>query len=386
MASPSAASTIAEQIAEMQPVLIAHFNSSYGDALTILGRAHSGRDDVVEAELRGMTCESITLGVHTPDAVTDIIVPFDRPLADLADIQTASVAAIAAARAKLGITTLTSAEIEAASLASIPTHITSAVATEMVTPHIKQITFGGGDLVNFQPVGPDQFMYVLAAASGQAELPIDSSFTWEWYDETPADDRPVGAYYTVRRWRRETAQLDIWFVLHGEGGDHVAGPASTWAAQAMPGESVGLWGPRTAWAPPADTDWYLLVGDETGLPAIATILESLPDGTPAKVFIETTGTTDRVEFPTSASVEVEVTWIDRGAEPAGTSTLLADAVRSMPWPGGNAYAWGGGESRAMTAIRKYVRHEVGLPREAVSMTGYWRHANDTTPLSDELDS
>jgi NADPH-dependent ferric siderophore reductase len=384
MASPSAAPTIAEQIAEMQPLLIAHFNSSYGDALTILGRAHSGLDDVVEAELRGMTCETITLGVHTPDAVTDIVVPFDRPLADLADIQTVSVAAIAAARAKLGITQLTSAEIEAAALASIPTHITSVVATEMVTPHIKQITFGGGDLVNFRPVGPDQFIYVLAAAPGQAELPIDSSFTWEWYDATPADERPIGAYYTVRRWRPETAQLDMWFVLHGDGNDHVAGPASTWAEQARLGESVGLWGPRTAWAPPADTDWYLLVGDETGLPAIATILESLPDRTPAKVFIETTGTTDRVGLP--ASPTVEVTWIDRGDEPAGTTTLLADAVRSMPWPDGTAYAWGGGESRAVTAIRKYVRHVVGLPREAVSMTGYWRHANDTTPLADELDS
>ena len=384
MASPSAASTIAEQIAEMQPVLIAHFNASYGDALTILGRAHSGLDDVVEAELRGMTCETITLGVHTPDAVTDIIVPFDRPLADLADIQTASVAAIAAARAKLGITQLTSAEIEAASLASIPTHITSVVAVEMVTPRIKQITFGGRDLVNFQPVGPDQFLYVLAAAPGQAELPIDSSFTWEQYDMTPADERPIGAYYTVRRWRPETAELDMWFVLHGDSQDHVAGPASTWAAQAMPGESVGLWGPRTAWAPPAAADWYLLTGDETGLPAIAAILESLPEGTPARVFVETTGTTDRVDLP--ASRTVEITWLDRGAEPAGTSTLLADAVRSMPWPGGNAYAWGGGESRAMTAIRKYVRHEVGLPREAVSMTGYWRHASDTTPLADELDS
>ena len=384
MASPSAASTIAEQIAEMQPLLIAHFNASYGDALTILGRAHSGLDDVVEAELRGMTCETITLGVHTTDAVTDIVVPFDRPLADLADIQTVSVAAIAAARAKLGITQLTSAEIEAASLASIPTHITSVVATEMVTPHIKQITFGGGDLVNFEPVGPDQFMYVLAAAPGQAELPIDSSFTWEWYDQTPPHGRPIGAYYTVRRWHPVTAELDLWFVLHGDGGDHVAGPASTWAAQATPGESVGLWGPRTSWAPPADTDWYLLVGDETGLPAIATILESLPDGTPATVFIETTGTSDRVELPTSASVAV--TWIDRGDDPAGTTTQLADAVRSMPWPSGTAYAWGGGESRAMTAIRKYVRREVGLPREAVSMTGYWRHANDTTPLAEELDS
>jgi NADPH-dependent ferric siderophore reductase len=384
MASPSADATIAEQIAEMQPLLIAHFNASYGDALTILGRAHSGLEGVEDAELLAMACESFTLGVRTADGVTDVVVPFDRPLADLADIQTASVAAIAAARARLGITQLTSAEVEAAALAAIPTHITTVVATEMVTPRIKQITFGGGDLVNFQPLGPDQFVYVLAAAPGQAELPIDASFSWEQYEATEADGRPIGAYYTVRHWRPDAAELDMWFVLHGGGDDHESGPASTWAVRAEPGESVGLWGPRTSWSPPADTEWYLLTGDETGLPAIAAILESLPSDTPARVFVETTGTADRVELP--AGPAVEVTWIDRGDEPAGTTTLLADAVRAMPWRDGAAYAWGGGESRAMTAIRKYVRRDVGLPREAVSMTGYWRHANDTTPLADELES
>ena len=220
MANPSAAPTIAEQIAEMEPLLIAHFNASYSDALTILGRAHSGLEGVEDAELRAMACESFTLGVRTADGVTDVVVPFDRPLADLADIQTASVAAIAAARAQLGITQLTSAEVEAAAFAAIPTHITTVVATEMVTPRIKQITFGGGDLVNFQPLGPDQFIYVLAAAPGQAELPIDSSFSWEQYEATEADERPIGAYYTVRHWRPEAAELDMWFVLHGDGDDH----------------------------------------------------------------------------------------------------------------------------------------------------------------------
>ena len=49
--------------------------------------------------------------------------------------------------------------------------------------------------------------------------------------------------------------------------------------RARPGDPVALWGPRTAYAPPAGTDWYLLVADETGLPAVAAILESLPEGT-----------------------------------------------------------------------------------------------------------
>lgn len=55
---------------------------------------------------------------------------------------------------------------------------------------------------------------------------------------------------------------------------------------------------------------------------------------------------------------------------------LADAVAAMPWPGGDAYAWGGGESKVMTAIRRYLRAHIGLMQGAVSMTGYWGRTDD----------
>ena len=43
-----------------------------------------------------------------------------------------------------------------------------------------------------------------------------------------------------------------------------------------------------------------------------------------------------------------------------------------------------GESRAMTAVRKYVRQEIGLAREQVSLVAYWRHATHAgDPADDE---
>jgi len=202
----------------------------------------------------------------------------------------------------------------------------------------------------------------------------------------PEAERPIGAYYTVRQWRPDVAELDMWFVLHGTVGNE-GGAASAWASRASrakPGDPVALWGPRTAYAPPADTDWFLLAGDDTGIPAIATILESLPATTPVRAFIEVDGQQDQV--PLAESPLFAVTWLHRGSKSAGTTTLLAEAVKAMDWPDGAAYVWGGGESRAMTAIRKYVRHQIGLEREAVSLVGYWRHAEDTTTLADELES
>jgi NADPH-dependent ferric siderophore reductase len=82
-------------------------------------------------------------------------------------------------------------------------------------------------------------------------------------------------------------------------------------------------------------------------------------------------------------VGVEVTWLHRDGAPPGTTDLLADAVRALPWPGGTPYVWGGGESRAMTAVRRHVRREVGLAREAVTLVAYWRHAAHAADASED---
>ena len=59
-------------------------------------------------------------------------------------------------------------------------------------------------------------------------------------------------------------------MLHGDG------PASTWAAQAKPGQQIVIGGPRGSMIIPDAYDWYFLAGDETALPAIGRRLEELP--------------------------------------------------------------------------------------------------------------
>jgi NADPH-dependent ferric siderophore reductase len=258
----------------------------------------------------------------------------------------------------------------------IRTFLTTVRAVEDVHPHLRQITFGGGDLADFAPAGPDTFLYVLLPPAGRTGLTIDRGFTWEGYQQMPEPDRPLGAYYTLRRWRPEAAEVDLLFVLHGD-----TGAASAWAGRARPGDPVALWGPRTAWHPPADTDAYLLVADETGLPAVAAILESLPHEARVRVLAEVAGPDEEQPLP-EAGPDTDVTWLHRDGAEAGTTTLLADAVRALPPLGATTYAWGGGESRALTAVRKHLRHEVGLPRERVSLIAYWRHA-DHPPEPDD---
>lgn len=241
------------------------------------------------------------------------------------------------------------------------TFITAVSQVRAIGHPFVRITFAGGDLEQFRPVGADQFLYLLLPPTGRDELTIDSDFTWERYRTMPEAERPVGAYYTVREYRPEGAEIDIDVMLH-----EPAGVASSWAAEAKPGMPVALWGPRTAYRPPAEANRQLLLGDETGLPAIAAILEE--GGPPAQVIVEVD---QRAVLELPETDGLEVTRIDRSpGEPGGDPRLL-EAVRALS-DLSDAYVWGGGEFDSMGAIRRHVREERGLPATQVSLVGYWR--------------
>ena len=261
-------------------------------------------------------------------------------------------------------------------MSAIRTFLTEVAAIRDIHPHLRQITFRGGDLDTFAPAGPDTFLYLLVAPPGRTELGIDQSFTWEAHARMPEEDKPVGAYYTLRRWRPDTCELDILMVLHGD-----AGPASAWAMRAEPGETVALWGPRTAYHPPDGSEHLVLVADETGLPAVAVILEQMPPGTTAHVVAEVDNGTEHQALPSSP--DIEVTWLHRHGAEAGTTSLVGDHVRTLRRPERATYVWGGGESRTMTAVRRHVRDTWGLDREAVSLVAYWRHDASPVPAADD---
>jgi NADPH-dependent ferric siderophore reductase len=235
-----------------------------------------------------------------------------------------------------------------------------------ITPTLRQITFRGG-LDDFEPLDGDQFLYVLLPPKGRTELTFGADFAWEAYEQMPEAERPTGAYYTVRHWRADVGELDMWFVLHGD-----AGEASAWASRAEPGQPVGLWGPRRVFYPPATTGSYLLVVDETGFGAVAAVLDQLLAADPdvdVRLIAESDGLAGRVEFP--AGPNVTTTWVDRAGAAPGTTTGLLDAVQRLEIST-DTYAFGAAESRRITAIRNHLRDHVGLAAEQVSMTGYWR--------------
>ena len=161
--------------------------------------------------------------------------------------------------------------------------------------------------------------------------------------------------YTVRHHRPERSEIDVDFFLHAE-----HGRASAWAAEAKPGDQLGFAGPRLHWQDNGGTDWSLLVADETGLPALLAILESLPSGHRAIAFAEVESEDERQEVETDA--DVELNWLTRRGR-------LGAAVAALTLPTGRGRVWGGGESQAMRAVRDHHRRRPGVT--AVQVLGYW---------------
>jgi NADPH-dependent ferric siderophore reductase len=239
-------------------------------------------------------------------------------------------------------------------------HSAHVVRTERLTPHMQRVVLGGDGLAEFTAgTCTDHYVKLLFGPEGVSyPEPFDMQRIRE---EFPREQWPVTRTYTVRAWNPEQRELTLDFVVHGDEG--LAGP---WATRVQPGEIVRFMGPGGAYAPDAGADWHLFAGDESALPAIATALESLPDGAVARAFIEVSGPEEEQKIES----DVEVVWLHRGERPLGQA--LVEAVRALEFPEGRVHAFVHGEAAFVKELRKLLRVERAIAREDLSISGYWR--------------
>jgi NADPH-dependent ferric siderophore reductase len=249
------------------------------------------------------------------------------------------------------------------------------VRTRRLGPSLVRVTFGGEELRDFHSDGWDQSLSLFLPHPGQEEpvVPVElGDGWWQGWRDLPEDVRAVMRSYTLRELRREPDEIDIDFVLH-----EPAGPASGWASRAAAGDRVLLIGPAVAdnrairFRPPADTDLMVLWGDETAVPAVCAIVESLPAGTRARVWLEVRHSGDIQEPVTEA--DAEITWLVRKDQGAEDSPMALDALRGAQLPPAeHPYVWIAGESGCVKALRRHVVGERGIDRRRVTFGGYWR--------------
>lgn len=223
-----------------------------------------------------------------------------------------------------------------------------------ITPRTRRVTLHGPDLTGFISLGTDDHVKLLFATTPEEQAALDTFMP----GPNGQGPKPAMRDYTPRRYDAASGELDIDFVLHGDG------PAATWAAQAQPGQFLHIAGPRGSMIVPDMFDSYLLIGDETALPAIARRLEELAANRRALVVVEIEDNAERQALESKA--QVEVIWVLRGEQD------LLEATRQLTLPEGDLYAWVATESALSRKVRRILLDELKLDEAAVKAAGYWR--------------
>lgn len=236
--------------------------------------------------------------------------------------------------------------------------------TTDLSPRLVRVTLGGPALDGLPTPGLAASVRLLLPTPGASTITLP---TWNGNEFRNADgSRPVLRTLTPRHHRPDRHELDVDVVIHGDT------PLATWATTAEPGTPVALSGPGRGYEPdPRATD-FLLLGDESALPAIAQLLEHLSPSARVTVLVEVADPSGRLPLPDHPGLHV--TWLDRPdpAEPGGGLVAAAHAATISS----DTQVWAAGEAAAVQAIRHHLFGERALPRSRAVVRGYWKTDRD----------
>ena len=214
------------------------------------------------------------------------------------------------------------------------------VDSATLTPHMHRLRLTAPELDGFR-FDPGQDVMLLVAAEG---------------------NRPVRRRYTIRALDPAWQLLTLDVVLHGDG------PGERWVRSAQPGDQIEGIGPRGKIRTSPAADWHLFIGDESALPAIFAMAESLPGDSVATLVLEVPEPADEQEL--LAPARTRVSWLHRLGAPAGDAAALVAEARDVELPAGTGHAYLFGEAKVVLQLRE-VLAERGLVPDQMSPKAYW---------------
>jgi NADPH-dependent ferric siderophore reductase len=212
--------------------------------------------------------------------------------------------------------------------------------TEQVSPHMQRLELTAAELDRFGYL-PGQDVMLLVAAEGA---------------------KPVRRRYTIRRLDPEQRVLTLDIVLHGDG------PGERWVRSARPGDRIEGIGPRGKISPSPEAEWHLFMGDESAMPAILAMTESLPGDSDATIVLEIPDPEDEQEV--AAAARTRVSWLHRLGAQAGEPAGLSAEAAEVELPPGSGHAYLLGEARVVLRLREILASR-GLAQDQMSPKAYW---------------
>lgn len=234
------------------------------------------------------------------------------------------------------------------------------VHIEDLSASLRAITFTGEDLDTFQSDGFDDHIKVFFPdANGQLVLPQIGEKGVSYPEGV---EKPAVREYTPTGIDCVGQTLRLEFAIHD------AGPATTWAKNVQIGAEIGIAGPRSALVLPMEVNHYVLIGDETALPAIRRRLSQLPATASAYVFAEINSEADEVPLPSAAAVKV--VWAYRRGAAATSAHFLLEQVTQTNLPQQDVQVWIGCEREQVRALREWFWGN-GWDKDDVKHASYW---------------
>lgn len=233
-----------------------------------------------------------------------------------------------------------------------------------VTPRLVRLEFDGPG-IDAMVVEPAASVRLLVPSPGGDDLVLP---TWNGNEFLlPDGDRPALRTFTpLDAGASDRLRLEIV--------RHPGGAVSEWAERVTVGDPAALSGPGRGAVFPPETEAFHLLGDETAVPAIAQLLERLPQS--ASITVHAEVVTDDAIRPLPDHPGAEVVWLRRAPQGRPGDRLVA-AARELPMTG-TSHVWAAGEAASMQAIRKHCFDDRGMPRSRTTIRGYWKPARRTS--------
>jgi NADPH-dependent ferric siderophore reductase len=214
------------------------------------------------------------------------------------------------------------------------------VESEQMSPTMQRIALSAPELAGFR-YEPGQDVMLLVGAVGT---------------------RPIRRRYTIRSLDRAALTLTVNVVRHGEG------PGEQWVRSARPADTIEGIGPRGKITTSIEAHWHLFLGDESAMPAILTMTESLPGDAVATLAIEIPEPDDEQEL--LAPARTRLSWLHRLGRPPGDPALLSAEAAEVEFGDGDGHAYVFGEAAVVSAVREILARR-GLRQDQISPKAYW---------------
>ncbi len=181
-----------------------------------------------------------------------------------------------------------------------------------------------------------------------------------------AEEKVVNRRYTIRSFDAAHAAVTIDVSLHA------AGPGTDWIRAARIGDRIDAIGPRGKITLRTDAAWHVFVADETGMPGVLAMTETLPSTSTAVALLEIQSPADEQEPDLSNGQRVDLQWLHRMDHAvAGDSSIFLDALSALELPVGIGHAYIAAEAGVVKTIRQKL-NERGFGKDQISGKAYWR--------------